>query len=97
MSAGDDLAGLEDEPPVNCFTYSVVIQVSIPGSSEPGMLHDVEFVSRRPDLTDSQLRFMVDERAGPWLNVLSTSPRFRQRFGRQPTYNIVAVSIFQGC
>lgn len=87
----------EEEPPPDCFTYSVVIRVVAPGTPVDGALHDVEFISEDPSLSDSEVREEVEPLVRPWLQAFCNSPRARRANVRECEWDLVAVSILHGC
>lgn len=90
-----DLGGLED-PQIDCYTNTAVVEILAPGSGEPAMTIDIEVISDRP-LSTGELEARALAQAQPWIDTLIDSPSFRQRFGRTPTVNVVGLGVVFGC
>lgn len=91
----DDGSGLED-PTIDCYTHTAIVEILVPGSGEPAMSIDVEIIADRP-LSTGELEARALAQAQPWINTLIDSPSFRARFGRTPQVNIVGLGVVFGC
>lgn len=91
----DEPTGLEDEP-VDCYTNFFVIEIPNPEPGSPPLTYDGEVTSERP-LSQAALERAALAQIAPWLATLAVSPKWRQRFGTQPTVTIVPTGSIFGC
>ena len=97
MSSGE-LAPDEDleEAGPDCFTNVVLVGIYAPDSGEIALIEEFEITSTRP-LSFAEIWARTQLHIRQWLEALSASPRFRERFGRAPRVEVISFGSFQGC
>lgn len=90
---GDD--DLEDTGP-DCFTNVILVAIYPPGGDEPALVEEFEVISATP-LSFEQIWARTQLHISQWLQALSQSPRFRERFGLAPRTEVLSFGSFHGC
>jgi hypothetical protein len=88
-------AGLED-PTIDCYTHFVMVEILLPGTSQPTLTHDVEVIASR-QLSTGEAERLARLQVQPWIDTLANSPRFAQRFGTAPVVRLTATGSVFGC
>ena len=93
----EDDPDLLDEPEPNCWTYTMVVQFHPDASGVGGLFLEVTSYYSSPNVSYDRLNHHIQLNQSDFLRNFAVSPRFRDRFGPKPSFDITDLIITRGC